>query len=177
VPLRICILNRRRELGADPHDDSLSIILDKWDSAKSTCPYFARSPGAWWSSTKHDILQQHVLGVLVHNKPQHYVFLYPFNDSIKGDANVNIEGIRRTLASLYPDTAMPRTLYVQADNASDNKNWTLMLFFAMLVYHGYTTQVFFSFLMVGHTVCKRRHIRRIFAAHLRLHDECSTLHD
>lgn len=113
----------------------------------------------------------------MHNKPQHYVFLYPFNDSIKGDANVNIEGIRRTLASLYPDTAMPRTLYVQADNASDNKNWTLMLFFAMLVYHGYTTQVFFSFLMVGHTVCKRRHIRRIFAAHLRLHDECSTLHD
>jgi hypothetical protein len=89
----------------------------------------------------------------VHNKPQHYVFLYPFNDSIKGDANVNIEGIRRTLASLYSDTAMPRTLYVQADNASDNKNWTLMLFFAMLVYHGYTTQVFFSFLMVGHTVC------------------------
>jgi hypothetical protein len=150
----VCVpRNRRRELGADPHDDSCSIILDKWDSAKSTCPYFARSPGAWWSSTKHDVLQQHVLGVLVHNKPQHYVFLYPFNDSIKGDANVNIEGIRRTLASLYSDTAMPRTLYVQADNASDNKNWTLILFFAMLIYHDYTIEVFFSFLLVGHTVC------------------------
>ena len=46
---------------------------------------------------------------------------------------------------------MPNTICVQADNASDNKNWTLLLFFAMLVHHGYTEEVFLSFLIVGHT--------------------------
>lgn len=76
----------------------------------------------------------------------------PFNDSLKGDANTNIEGIRRTLAMLYKEKAMPRALYVQADNASDNKNWTVMLWFGMLIHHGYIEEVFFSFLMVGHTV-------------------------
>ena len=114
----------------------VSIILDKWDSAKCTCPYFARStsdlalhhlnqsehlcisvhrlPGpSWWASVKHDILQQHVLGVLVHGRPRHRAFLYTFNDSIKGDANCNIEGIRQTLAALYSDKPMPPTTALQ----------------------------------------------------------------
>ena len=52
----------------------LSLILDKWDSAKTTCPFFARDPGGWWKSMKHDILEQHVLGVLVHGKPNKHYF-------------------------------------------------------------------------------------------------------
>lgn len=40
---------------------------------------------------------------------------------------------------------------VQADNASDNKCWAVLLFLAMLVYHDYTKIVYFSFLLVGHT--------------------------
>ena len=40
----------------------------------------------------------------------------------------------------------------QADNcASDNKCWTVLLFLGMLVHHGYTAEVYFSFLLVGHT--------------------------
>lgn len=130
---------------------SVSIILDKWDSAKCTCPYFARKPGAWWASVKHDVLNQHVLGVLVHGRPQHSMFLYTFNDSVAGDANCNIEGLRRSLCELFSEVPMPRTMYIQADNASDNKNWTVLLFLAMLVYHGYTAHIYFSFLLVGHT--------------------------
>ena len=41
--------------------------------------------------------------------------------------------------------------YLQGDNASDNKNWALVAFFGMLIYHGYTQEVYFSFLLVGHT--------------------------
>lgn len=71
-------------------------------------------PGpSWWASVKHDILQQHVLGVLVHRRPRHRAFLYTFNDSIKGDANCNIEGIRRTLMALYADEPMPSTMALQ----------------------------------------------------------------
>lgn len=139
----------RRELGR-ASCDTLSLILDKWDSAKTTVPYFARSPGHWWSSLKHDVLEQHVLGVRVHDQPNRHYF-FTINSTISGSANLNVEGIRRVLVDQYSSRPMPRTMYVQGDNASDNKCWTLLLFFAMLVYHGYTNDVYFSFLIVGHT--------------------------
>jgi hypothetical protein len=44
------------------------------------------------------------------------------------------------LATKYASTPMPATLFVQGDNASDNKNWTLVAFFGMLVYHGCALQ-------------------------------------
>jgi hypothetical protein len=139
----------RRELGR-ASSDVLSLILDKWDSAKTTVPFFARSPGHWWSSLKHDVLEQHVLGVKVHDQPDRHYF-FTINSTISGSANLNVEGIRRVLVDLYRSTPLPRTICVQGDNASDNKCWTLLLFFAMLVYHGYTNDVYFSFLLVGHT--------------------------
>jgi hypothetical protein len=46
---------------------------------------------------------------------------------------------------------MPRTIYIQGDNASDNKCWSVLLYLAMLVYHGYTLNAYISFLIVGHT--------------------------
>ena len=46
---------------------------------------------------------------------------------------------------------MPPRVDVQADNAHDNKCWAMLLFLALLVYHGYTREVFFSFLLVVHT--------------------------
>jgi hypothetical protein len=68
-------------------------------------------------------------------------YLYTVNDSIKGDANLNIEGLRRTYADLFWNTPMPRTLYIQADNASDNKCWAMVAWLAMLVHHDYTSEV------------------------------------
>ena len=70
----------------------------------------------WWNSVKHDVLNQHVLGVLVHGRPRHTAFLCSFNESVAGDANTNIEGIRRSLVSLYGTAdapPMPRTMAVQ----------------------------------------------------------------
>ena len=63
----------RREDGRDPLRDSVSIILDKWDSAKCTVPYFARKPAAWWNKTSKDVLAQHVLGVMIHASPKNKV--------------------------------------------------------------------------------------------------------
>jgi hypothetical protein len=80
------------------------------------------------------MLQQHVLGVIVHGQPHTY-YLYTFNDNLKGDANMNIEGIRRTLLKhLEGGRRMPRILYVQADNASDNKNFAMIAFLAVLAF-------------------------------------------
>lgn len=144
---------KRREHGRDPNEDSVSIILDAMDSLKTTTPWFARSPGHFWSALRKSVLQQHLLGVLVHGRPNS-AYLYAFNESIKADANSNIEGIRRTLASEYPpdgDRPMPKTVFVQADSASNNKCWAVILFLAMLVFHGYTKDIYLSFLLVGHT--------------------------
>ena len=45
------------------------------------------------------------------------VFLYTINDSVKGDANFNIEGIRLTLFHRYSHKRIPATMLIQADNA------------------------------------------------------------
>ena len=147
---RVCYRERAAK-SRDPAHDSVSLILDKWDSAKSTCPFFTRSPGHWWAVTRKNVLDQHVLGILFHSPLGNEVFLYTFNDTISPNANSNIEGIRRALIHKYVDTPMPSRMDVQGDNASDNKNWTLIAWFAMLVHHGYTKEVIFSFLLVGHT--------------------------
>ena len=164
---------KRRELGRDPHNDSLSLILDKCDSTKTTCPWFKRSPGAWWPALRKECLGQHLLGVLAHGAPNR-PFLYTVNDSIKGDANLNIEGIRRTLASLFEATPMPSTLYIQADNASDNKCWAMLAFLGMLVHHGYTKDIFLSFLMVGHTHEDIDQLFSVIARHFRSIDQVTT---
>lgn len=98
-----------------------------------------------------NVLAQHVLGVMVHANPKNKVYLFTFNDSVPSGANNNIEGIRRTLCAEFAGRCLPRTLYIQADNASDNKCWTVLLFLGMLVYHNYTADIYFSFLLVGHT--------------------------
>ena len=148
---RLCY-QKRIGLSQQGLTSCVSLILDKWDSSTTTCPFFPRAPGGFWSSCQQEVLQLHVLGVLAHLPGGKRPFVYVFNDSIKGDANANIEGIRRTLVHLYSgDAKMPEVLYVQADNASDNKNWTLLAFFGMLVHHGYVREVQFSFLLVGHT--------------------------
>ena len=149
---RLSYYKRRREAASDlSGEEYLSIILDKWDSAKTTVPFWAREPSFLGAQEKHQMLQQHVLGVIVHGQPHTY-YLYTFNDNLKGDANMNIEGIRRTLLKhLEGGRHMPRILYVQADNASDNKNFAMIAFLALLVFHGYVEEVQLSFLIVGHT--------------------------
>ena len=163
----------RRELGRDPQHDSVSLIIDKCDSTKTTVPWFKQSPGAWWSALRKECLCQHLLGVLVHDRPDK-IFLYTVNDTIKGDANLNIEGIRRTLADLYETEPMPKTVYIQADNASDNKCWAMLAFLGTLVFHGYTNDVYLSFLLVGHTHEDIDQRFSIIARHFRSIDRVTT---
>ena len=149
---RLSYYQRRRMAASDFQGESfLSLIIDKWDSAKTTVPFWAREPSFIGPPDKHMMLQQHVLGVIVHGQPHSY-YLYTFHDKLKGDGNMNIEGIRRTLLKhLRGGRHMPRVLYVQADNASDNKNYAMIGFLAALVLHDYCHEVQLSFLLVGHT--------------------------
>ena len=71
----------------------LSFRPDKWDSAKTIVPYWARDPSFLGAPERHKMLQQHVLGVTVQGSPHTY-YLYTFNDNLKGDGSMNIEGSR-----------------------------------------------------------------------------------
>ena len=129
----------------------MSLILDKWDSNKTMVPFFTREPKSGWSALDSmNRLHLHVLGVIVHGSPNKH-YLYSFNDTVKGDANLNIEGLHRTLVKYCGAQPLPRIIYIQADNASDNKNYAVLLFFGLLVKHKYVELVQISFLLVGHT--------------------------
>ena len=113
-------------------------FLPTSDVQISRQPYFARSPHFWGSALKRRILKMHVLLVLVHGVPKTEYF-YVFNESIKGDANINVEGLRRSLLKhVEPDEdgearRLPSTLYAQIDSAGDNKNQWMLDFLGMLV--------------------------------------------
>ena len=129
----------------------LSLILDKWDSNKTMVPFFTREPKSGWSANDSmNRLRSHVLGFIVHGSPNEH-FLYSFNDTLRGDGNLNIEGLHRTLVKHCGAQPLPRTLYIQADNASDNKNHAVLLFCGLLICHKYVESVQISFLLVGHT--------------------------
>ena len=140
-----------------PESDCISVIFDKWDSSKTMAPYFARAPHFWTSVIKKRILRLHVLLVLIHGIPKREYF-YVFNDSIKGGANVNIEGFRRSLIKHVQsgngdgeEMRLPSTCYAQFDSAGDNKNQWMLAFFGYLVKEGKFREVFANMLIVGHT--------------------------
>ena len=151
---------RRRWQAQQPGSNSLSLILDKWNSTTTVVPFFARSPGAWLQKLRQRLLHLSVLLVSLHTSPQNQNYFYVFNKSLKGDSNMNIEGIRRSLVAYSHGGAdgsgpaggsLPPILYVQADSAGDNKSQWLVCWLAWLVHAGYVQEVYLSFLVVGHT--------------------------
>ena len=109
-----------------------------------------RAPVDIWKTLKKLVLGMHVLLVMVHGRPNSNYFYY-MNGAIRGDANFNIEGIRRALLANTDGGALPETLYAQMDRAGDNLNYTMIGFFGVLVLWGMLGQVFLSCLVVSHT--------------------------
>lgn len=118
----------------------ITMIIDKMDSAKNHVPWFSdgRKPKDIEPLLK-DALKLHVTGVIVHGKPdKRYLFWsYPH---LPGNANLNLECIRRALVHHLKGLPFRPKLYVQFDNASDNKNYTSLSLFAWLVAHRYISQ-------------------------------------
>jgi hypothetical protein len=141
---------KRRWMARQKDAGCLSIIFDKWNSQTTTVPYFMRAPVDVWKKLKKMVLGMHVLLVMVHGRPNSNYFYY-MNGAIRGDANFNIEGIRRSMLAHADGGALPETLYGQMDRAGDNLNFTMLGFFGVLVLWGMLGQVFISCLVVSHT--------------------------
>jgi hypothetical protein len=99
----------------------------------------------------------HVVGVIIHGHPdRRYFFLaYPH---LAGDSNLNLECIRMALVQFAKDTGfvLRPNLYIQIDNASDNKSRFVFGALATMVLNGLVNQVELVMLPVGHTACQRR---------------------
>jgi hypothetical protein len=98
------------------------------------------------------LLVMHVVGVIIHGHPdRRYFFLaYPH---LAGDSNLNLECIRMALVQFAKDTGfvLRPNLYIQIDNASDNKSRFVFGALATMVLNGLVNQVELVMLPVGHT--------------------------
>lgn len=131
----------------------ISIIMDGMDQKKSELPREVRQS----KTSKEKLhLKQKLMGCLVHGEGM-YLYLLA-SPVLKAGANFATHCLWRTLEEVGNarekgghSTILPDVLYLQLDNASDNKNKTLTAFCSMLVEKGIFRKVKLSFLLVGHT--------------------------
>ena len=129
----------------------LTLIVDKMDSAKNHIPWFSngRKPKDV-DALLSDVLKLHITGVIIHGRPDaRYIFYsYPH---LPGNANLNIECVRRALLHYLRDKPFRPKLYFQFDNASDNINYAILCLLGELVRDGYIAQAELCMMLVGHT--------------------------
>ena len=96
------------------------------DSAKNWVPYFAtgRKPKDI-DTLLGNVLQLHVCGVIIHGRPNGK-YLFWALPNLKGNANLNLETIRRALNHYLRNATFRPKLHIQFDGASDNLNLTFL---------------------------------------------------
>lgn len=119
----------------------LTLIIDKMDSAKNHVPWFSngRKPKDI-EPLLRDVIKLHVTGVIIHGNPDaRYVFWsLPY---MPGNANLNIECMRRALVHYLRGRTFRPQLYIQFDGASDNRCFAMICLCGWLVDRGYVSKV------------------------------------
>jgi hypothetical protein len=130
----------------------MSIIIDAMDAKKCDIPHLHLHPKKWEGLKERKIGSQFV-GVINHGVG---TSLYMFDDELGKDGDLSdslvwhtiVEEFKRRDALGLPN---PQVLYLQGDNAKDNKNAPLFMLAELLVRERIFMKVKFSFLPVGHT--------------------------
>ena len=128
----------------------LSIIFDAMDQTKCNCPHVQGS--AKWSYQEPRI-QSQIGSFVVHGHGTYGVY---WDEHVTGkDANFWATCLMGIIADLkatdYKDQPFPEVLYLQADNAKDNKNFVITGLCEMMRDTGVFKKVKLSYLPVGHT--------------------------
>ena len=139
-----------RQLNINIRYRYLSIIFDAMDQQKCRFPYVQGQPS--WSKGK-DRLASQVSSFIVHGHGTYGILM---DEPMEKDGNFwttcLLEIIKDVKERDYADGAkFPEVLYVQSDNASDNKNLCTMGIMELLRDTGVFRKVKFCFLPVGHT--------------------------
>ena len=130
--------------------DKFAIIMDSIDKWKTTFPFFVNPPksvveGATMVVTKMTAAMVFGCGVKAG------VYTFWANEQVQHDSNLTIEVLRRTLLKLEECGPLPRRMYLQLDNASDNKSAQFLALLAYLIEKGCFDCIKLSYLIVGHT--------------------------
>ena len=129
----------------------MSIIFDAMDQQKCSIPHFHKAPRSWADTS--DKVKMQFGAFLVHG---HGARCIAWDDRLKKDGLLWATGLLEVLLDLKKEydaknQQWPHTLYLQADNASDNKNFVMYALCQLLRDKGIFKKVKLSFLPVGHT--------------------------
>lgn len=132
----------------DYPDVYISIGQDDIDKDKSSLPTVnAKTSG----QQKLHNWGVHATGVIVHG-PKGFTKVYTWYDEFPHDANVTVECLLRTLEHYRAlNGRLPPKLYIQFDNAKNNKCNAIVKLLALLVELGVFEKIKLCFLLVGHT--------------------------
>jgi hypothetical protein len=143
----------------------MSVIMDACDQTNVDCPFFRDKPKFW---DKADRLKTKMGAVLIHGSDAQLppelegayasssaaLYFFPTDQRTTKGQNFWCTALTHALVH-YRDHVrkgpLPERLYLQADSASDNKNYTVAAYLEWLVRAGVFKKVKISFLPVGHT--------------------------
>jgi len=129
-------------------DQYVSIVIDGMAQNHMMLPWYGNKA----QSTEH--LKQKMNGVLCHGRE--FVGYRCYNN-VRTGANFTIHCIlcmlERVLKSSKKQEALPDTIFIQFDGASENANAYVLAMCELLITYGLTKKVVVTRLMVGHTHC------------------------
>jgi hypothetical protein len=135
-----------RAKACDRPDKYLSIILDAMDQKKTCVPFFLNPPKCLGSDY---FMKTKVTAAIVHG---HGPYMYWCTPEIAHDTNLSLECLRRTLLKYQQEKGfLPPVLYLQLDNAPDNKSKRFLAFIGFLIQNNIFKKIKLSYLVVGHT--------------------------
>jgi hypothetical protein len=130
-------------------------MFDSMDPLKCPIPFVSQGPGVY---NQYNIgenasrLQSQIASIIVHGKGTYGIV---WDEQIAKDGNFwagnLIEVIKEIKETNYKDQPLPEVLYLQADNASDNKNSAMYAVCELLRETGVFRKVKYSFLPIDDT--------------------------
>ena len=111
---RLAYYARREE--ARKTNAVLTMIIDKMDQAKNLVPCFTRRWPKDAEAWAQKCLTLHVAGVIIHGTPDKR-YLFPASQQLAGNANLNLECIRRAFLKHLEGGRFRDEMHMQFDNA------------------------------------------------------------
>jgi hypothetical protein len=142
---------KHREKARLHPDRYLSIIMDAMDQRKCELPRLTRESKTMKDALK---LRQKLMACMVHGLG---TYLYLATPPVPTGGNFSVHCLLRTLDEVAAArterdlSPLPPILYLQLDNATDNKNKAMLAMCETLVREGVFEKIKVSFLLVGHT--------------------------
>jgi hypothetical protein len=130
--------------------EATSIVIDGWSVRSTTCPFTCQTIKNLEALAG---LELKVTGALVHGSPGNSLAQFYISDPhVSHDTNLNCKVVRLVLNSIVEKGGtIKEKLFIQGDNAGDNKSRGMMAFCMWLVKMGVCKELTLSMLICGHT--------------------------